>query len=72
MAVLGFASSADTADFFAIGLRSGFDAVASALAFGAGAATGLRPLFGLSSFSCTVNEGFLNRIEIGECLKKSS
>jgi hypothetical protein len=35
-----------------------FDADASALAVGAGAATGLRPLFGLSSFSSTLNEGF--------------
>ena len=62
MAVRGFGSSADAADFFAIGLRSGFDAVASAFAFGAGAATGLRRLFALSSFSCSVHEGFFKSI----------
>ena len=56
--VWSFSTFTGAAVFFAIGLRTGFDADASALAVGAGAATGLRPLFGLSSFSSTLNEGF--------------
>jgi hypothetical protein len=58
LAVLRFGSSTRVADFFAIGLRTGLDGVASALDAAVGAAAGLRPFFGLSSFSCTMNEGF--------------
>ena len=59
MGALGAAS----ASFFAIGLRF-FSATGSAFdAFAAGAAIGLRLLFGFSSFSCTVKSRVLLKIE---------